>query len=73
MINAELRDFLAEINPEMIILDNPSFDNSIIGTDFAGRIVYSYDKMIEEWIKRADNNLYYGKNHGKNQVVFTAG
>lgn len=34
---------------------------------------YQDDKMIEEWIKRADNNLYYGKNHGKNQVVFTAG
>lgn len=27
------------------------------------------DGDIEEWIKRADDRLYYGKNNGKNMVV----
>lgn len=31
-----------------IILDNPSFDNSIVGVDENGRVIYSFDKMIEE-------------------------
>lgn len=27
------------------------------------------DYIIDKWIKEADDNLYYGKNHGKNMVV----
>ena len=30
---------------------------------------YRADKSIDELIKIADNRLYFGKNHGKNQVV----
>ena len=38
------------------ILDNPSFDNSIIGVaSGSGRVIYSYDKMVEEFMK--DNNV----------------
>lgn len=25
--------------------------------------------VIDKWISEADDNLYYGKNHGKNTVV----
>ena len=38
------------------ILDNPSFDNSIIGVaSGSGSVIYSYDKMVEEFMK--DNNV----------------
>lgn len=48
MQNKEIRDFLAEICPDAVILDNPSFDNSIIGVTWDDRIAYSFEKMMEE-------------------------
>lgn len=44
-INKEIRDALPA---EVIVLDNPSFDNSIIGISTGGRVVYNYTKMVEE-------------------------
>lgn len=29
------------------VFDNPSFDNAIIGVSHDGRVVYSFDKMVE--------------------------
>lgn len=52
-INKETRDSLPE---DTIVLDNPSFDNSIIGVaSVSGRVIYSYDKMVEEYMN--DNNV----------------
>lgn len=52
-INSEIRKSLPD---ETLVLDNPSFDNSIIGVSSgSGRVIYSYDKMIEEFMK--DNNV----------------
>lgn len=31
---------------------------------------YSSEYSIDEWIDEADKKLYYGKNNGKNQVVY---
>ena len=43
---------IREILPEgAIILDNSAFDNSIIGVTLDGRLIYDYDKMIEEIIE----------------------
>lgn len=53
MINNELRDIInsdADLQGA-IILDNPSFDNSIVGKSLDGRLIYSYDKMVEEMVK----------------------
>ena len=47
-INMNIREILPE---EAIILDNSAFDNSIIGVTLDGRLIYDYDKMIEELIE----------------------
>lgn len=46
-INMNIREILPE---GAIILDNSAFDNSIIGVTLDGRLIYDYDKMIEELI-----------------------
>lgn len=45
MVNQELRGNLPE---EAVVFDNPSFDNSIIGTTTYGQVIYDYTKMIKE-------------------------
>lgn len=59
MVNKELRKALALMCEEEglteeeqpLILDNMSYDNSIIGLTEDGRLVYSYEKMVEELMK----------------------
>lgn len=58
MDNRELLNELArfwEIN--LTILDNPSFDTAIIGTTYDNRVVYDFDKMVEE-LMETDNCSY---------------
>lgn len=45
MIDHELRKVLPK---GAVILDNPSFDCSIIGVTFDGRLIYNYDLMARE-------------------------
>ena len=47
-LNMNIREILPE---GAIILDNSAFDNSIIGVTLDGRLIYDYDKMIEELIE----------------------
>jgi hypothetical protein len=44
-VNLELREELPE---EAIVFDNMSYDGSIVGVTTDGRVVYDYDKMVEE-------------------------
>ena len=44
-VNLELR---AELPEDAIVFDNMSYDGSIVGVTTDGRVVYNYDKMIEE-------------------------
>ena len=44
-VNLELR---AELPEDAIVFDNMSYDSSIVGVTTDGRVVYDYDKMIEE-------------------------
>lgn len=44
-VNLQLRDELPE---DAIVFDNMSYDGSIIGVTTDDRVVYSYDKMVEE-------------------------
>ena len=47
-VNSQLRDELPE---EAIVFDNMSYDGSIIGVTTDGRVVYDYDKMVEELVQ----------------------
>jgi len=51
MINKEIRESIKEfLNEDLqcVILENPSFDNSIVGITENGQLVYLYDSMIKE-------------------------
>ena len=47
-VNLELR---AELPEDAIVFDNMSYDGSIVGVTTDGRVVYDYDKMVEELAK----------------------
>ncbi len=51
MINKELRESL---ECGVVVFDNPSFDNSIIGFSADDRVIYDFDLMVRELM--ADNN-----------------
>lgn len=48
MVIKEVRDYIAEINEEAILFDNPAYDDSIIGLTNEGCVVYDLDSMIYE-------------------------
>ena len=47
MVIEEIRKKLSE---DTLVFDNPSFDNSIIGTTFEGNAIYLFEKMVNEFI-----------------------
>ena len=49
MINKKFREQIANELEDSIILDNPSFDNSIIGFTDDGNLVYDYNRMVVEF------------------------
>lgn len=52
MVRQEIRDDLAERGyPLSIVYDEPSFDESILGVDHSGRTVYSFELMVEEYVR----------------------
>ena len=50
-IREAINNFAVENETEVMFLDEPSFDNSIIGITDDGRLIYHYDKMVEEFKK----------------------
>lgn len=52
MIKEKLRKAIEEMaidnEEEVLFLDNPSFDKSIIGITNDFRLIYDFDKMVEE-------------------------
>lgn len=44
----ELKEFLTDFGYEgTIVLENPDYVGAVIGVDDEGRLVYSYDKMVQ--------------------------
>lgn len=46
-----LNNFAQEMDVEVKILDNSAFDKSIIGISDDGRVIYSYEKMVQEFME----------------------
>jgi hypothetical protein len=46
-INKEIRDKLPE---GALVFDNASYDNSIIGITVDGRAIYSFERMVQEYM-----------------------
>ena len=44
----------AELPDDAIVFDNMAYDSSIIGITTDGRIVYDYDKMVDELMQDED-------------------
>ena len=44
-VNQDIRN---KLPPDAVVFDNHSYDNSIIGTTFDGRAIYSFEKMVQE-------------------------
>lgn len=51
---SELREYIAEVSPEALVFDNPSFDTAIVGISSNGAVVYSLDLMCEEFARVND-------------------
>ena len=49
MIDYELRSIIAEfVGDDVVVMDNPSFDASIIGLSADDRVIYDWDLMVQE-------------------------
>jgi hypothetical protein len=47
MVNFDIREKLPD---GALILDNESYDNSIIGVTLDGRVIYDFNLMVEEYM-----------------------
>ena len=63
MTNEELREIIAEQigdeeeSKDIVLFENPSFSDAVIGISVDQKLIYSYDKMIE-CLMRDDNMSY---------------
>lgn len=53
-VNLEIRE---KLPPDSIVLDDESFDDSIIGVSLDGRVIYAYDRMVIEYMVDNDCEL----------------
>lgn len=59
MVNEELRQKIADAGfTNSIVYDEPSFDNSIIGVDDNGKVVYSVELMMNEFVRDDEGDKY---------------
>ncbi len=61
----EIESLRAAVEEFNFVYDSTAIDVTIT----AGIFVYEGSLSVDKWIKAADKNLYYGKEHGRNMVV----
>ena len=60
MVLEDIRKQIADAGYEnSLFYDAPSFDASIIGVNESGKVVYDYNKMIDEYIDDEYPNLNF--------------
>lgn len=57
MVDKEKRFNIQTLYGNVILLDNPSFDNSIVGITNDLRVVYKFDLMCEEFAQENNCSL----------------
>lgn len=65
IVEKVLMDIMEDVRKTDIAID----DNKISFTITIGAAAYLENQTLDEWINRADKNLYVGKYNGKNQIV----
>jgi hypothetical protein len=45
MVNLEIREKLPD---DALVFDNHAYDNSILGVSLDGRVIYSFERMVDE-------------------------
>ena len=73
MVLEDIRKQIADAGYEnSLFYDAPSFDASIIGVDESGKVVYDYNKMIDEYIDDEYPNLNFGNQEEVDDAVTAA-
>lgn len=57
MTKKEVENYAKEHEIDILLLDNPNFDKSIIGISYDDRVIYDYDRMIQD-LMETDNISY---------------
>ena len=59
MVNQALRDNIADLyGDDILVFDNPSFDNSIIGISNTDQLIYDFTLMVKEFMEENDVEEY---------------
>jgi len=48
----EVNAYAIDNEIDLVVFSNPSFDDSILGISSDDRVIYDYDKMVEELMKK---------------------
>lgn len=52
-MNPNIRDEICDMGGEdALMFDNPDFDEAVIGLTTDGRVVYDFDRMVEDMARR---------------------
>lgn len=47
------REILSDLDyEELVVFENPDYDNAIIGVSHDDRVIYDYDKMVEHLVNK---------------------
>jgi hypothetical protein len=57
LFRTRLSRFAKNMNTSITVLDNPSFDNSVMGVSQDNKLIYSYESMVQEYMD--DNHCEY--------------
>ena len=52
MTREEVNQYADSIDEQIIVFDNPNFDNSIIGISYDNRVIYDYQLMVHDLMQQ---------------------
>lgn len=56
MTREEVNQYADSIDEQIIVFDNPNFDNSILGISYDNRVIYDYQLMVQDLMKQDNIN-----------------